>query len=200
MIQINKTSAVNDGFLIFEFQIDDNIPLEFIKDESNYMQIKAESRNGFSFESMQSIELKSLMESFSDENLYKIIDEIYQSNKFNFGMSWILNEKKYSSMYDFIKKNTNINTHIFMDSPGFGFAPHFDNRFVFANFIVNLDDNPISTKFYDYRKNSKLIYEAPKEKGTGVFFLNYENSFHSYMNDTNINRYAMMSSITINLA
>jgi hypothetical protein len=139
------------------------------------------------------------MDSFIDENLYKIIDEIYESNKFMFGMSWILNSKKYDSMYDFVKKHTHINTHIFMDRPGMNFAPHFDNRLVFANFILNLDDNPISTKFYDYGNNSKLIYEAPKEKGTGIFFLNHQNTYHSYNNDTNQNRYAMMSSVILNL-
>jgi hypothetical protein len=156
--------------------------------------------NSFLFDKMHSTEIESLINSFSDENLYKIIDDLYESNKFWFGMSWILNLKKYGSMYDFIKKNTNIITHIFMDRPEMKFAPHFDNRFVFANFILNLDDNPVSTKFYDYRNNSKLIYEAPKEKGMGIFFLNNENSHHSYNNDTNQNRYAMMSTIILNLS
>jgi hypothetical protein len=162
--------------------------------------MKDASRNGFSFDMMHYAEIKPLIDSFADENLYRIVDEIYESNKFIFGMSWILNSKKYDSMYDFVKKHTNINTHIFMDKPGMNFAPHFDNRLVFANFILNLDDNPISTKFYDYGNNSKLIYEAPKEKGTGIFFLNHQNTYHSYNNDTNQNRYAMMSSVILNLS
>jgi hypothetical protein len=199
MIHINKKSPIDDNFLVFEFKIDDYIPVGFIKDESNYLQINDESRNGFSFDMMHSTEIKPLIDSFSDENLYKIIDEIYESNKYTFGRSWILNSNKYNSMYDFIKKNTNIITHIFMDRPEMKFAPHFDNRFVFANFILNLDDNPVSTKFYDYGNNSKLIYEAPKEKGMGIFFLNHESTYHSYNNDTNQNRYAVMSTITLNL-
>ena len=200
MIHINNKSPIEADFLIFEFKIDDYIPVDFIKNKSNYLQMNDKSRNSFLFDKMHSTEIESLINSFSDENLYKIIDDLYESNKFWFGMSWILNLKKYGSMYDFIKKNTNIITHIFMDRPEMKFAPHFDNRLVFANFIVNLDDNPISTKFYDYRNNSKLIYEAPKEKGTGIFFLNNENSYHSYNNDTNQNRYAMMSTITLNLS
>ena len=199
MIHINKKSPIEDTFLVFEFKIDDYIPVDFIKDESNYLQMKDASRNGFSFDMMHSTEIKPLIDSFSDENLYKIIDELYESNKYIFGRSWILNSNKYGSMYEFVKKHTNINTHIFMDRPGMNFAPHFDNRLVFANFILNLDDNPISTKFYDYKNNSKLIYEAPKEKGTGIFFLNHENGMHSYNNDTNQNRYAMMSSVILNL-
>ena len=199
MIHINKKSPIEDTFLVFEFKIDDYIPVDFIKDESNYLQINDESRNGFSFDMMHSTEIKPLIDSFSDENLYKIIDEIYESNKYTFKRSWILNSNKYNSMYDFIKKNTNIITHIFMDRPEMKFEPHFDNRFVFANFILNLDDNPVSTKFYDYGNNSKLIYEAPKEKGMGIFFLNHESTYHSYNNDTNQNRYAMMSTITLNL-
>jgi hypothetical protein len=199
MIHINKKSPIEDTFLVFEFKIDDYIPVGFIKDESNYLQINDESRNGFSFDMMHSTEIKPLIDSFSDENLYKIIDEIYESNKYIFERYWILNSNKYNSMCEFIKKYTKICTHIFMDRPGMKFAPHFDNRHVFANFILNLDDNPISTKFYDYKNNSKLIYEAPKEKGMGIFFLNNENSYHSYNNDTNQNRYAMMSTITLNL-
>ena len=136
MIHINKKSPIQDNFLVFEFKIDDYIPVSFIKDESNYLQMKDASRNGFSFDMMHSAEIKPLLDSFSDENLYKIIDEIYESNKFIFEMSWILNSNKYGSMYDFIKKITHITTHIFMDRPGMNFAPHFDNRIVFANAVL----------------------------------------------------------------
>ena len=200
MITINTQSPINNGFLVFEFKIDDYIPLDFIKDESNYFQMEGALRNAFTFDMMKSTQIESLANAFSDENLYKIIDEIYQNNQTIFGRSWILNLKKYNNMYDFVKKYTTINTHIFMDRPGMELKPHFDNRLVFANFILNLDDNPVSTKFYDYRDNIKLIYEAPKEKGTGIFFLNHENSFHSYINDTNQNRYGLMSTVLLNLS
>jgi hypothetical protein len=199
MIHVNNKSVIDgDGrFLIFECKIDDHIPVDFIKNESNYKKIEDKSRNAFSFEMKEVPEMSSLTNSFSDENIYKIIDELYESNKYWFAMSWTFNRKKYASMYDFMKDNTFIAKTIFMDTPGWDLPAHFDNRLTFGNLIVNLDDNPISTKFHDYRNNNELIYQSPKEKGTGVFFFNTENGCHSYINDTNQNRYVMLIAIIL---
>jgi hypothetical protein len=192
MIHVNNKSVIGDDkFLIFDCKLDDHIPVDFIKKESNYTQIKDKSRNAFE-NTCGRPELQSLVNSFSDENLYKILDELYESNKFWFGMSWTFNRDKYPTMYDFVKNNLIMAKTIFMDTPGWDLPPHFDNRLTFGNLIVNLDDNPISTKFHDYRNDGKLIYESPKEKGTGTLFLNHENGLHSYINDTNQNRYVMV--------
>jgi hypothetical protein len=199
MIHINKIRPINSSPLIFEFEIDDDIPVEYIKDELNYLQIKQNSRNCFDNEKLKEIKIQLLLESFSKENLYKIIANIYESNENEIGKLWPLAKFKYKNIYEFIKENTIITTQIFMDTPGFSLGPHFDNRFVFSNFILNLVDNPISTKFYDYTRNYKLIYEAPKEKGKGIFFLNYENSCHSYKNDSSENRYALISSVNLKI-
>jgi hypothetical protein len=48
-------------------------------------------------------------------------------------------------------------------------------------------------------QNNKLIYEAPNKKGKGVFFLNYENTCHSYINDSFENRYGLISSVNLKL-
>jgi GTPase Era involved in 16S rRNA processing len=199
MINVNNKSVIDDDgrFLIFECKIDDHIPVDFIKNKSNYNQIENKSRNAFSFEIKEVPEMESLTNSFSDENLYKIIDELYESNKFWFAMSWVFNRKKYGSMYEFLKDNTFIAKTIFMDTPGWHLPAHFDNRLTFGNLIINLDDNPISTKFHDYRNNNELIYQSPKEKGTGVIFFNTENSCHSYINDTNQNRYVLLIAIIL---
>jgi len=199
MIHINKTSAINKNFLVFEFEIDDDISVEYIKDESNYFEIKKQSRNNFNNNKLGESKIQSLLESFSNENLYKIINDVYESNEDIMGRIWPIPKFKYKNMYEFVKDTTKITTQIFMDTPEFSLAPHFDNRFVFANFILNLTDNPVSTKFYDYTQNYKLIYEAPKEKGKGIFFLNYENTCHSYINDSFENRYGLISSINLKL-
>ena len=49
MIHVNNKSpiTISDSFLIFECKIDDYIPMDFIKDELNYTQIKDKSRNAF---------------------------------------------------------------------------------------------------------------------------------------------------------
>ena len=195
MIYVNNKSVINDdSFLIFEFKIDDHISVDFIKNELNYKQIKDKSRNTF-INTYDGFQLKYLMKSFSNENLYKIINQLYESNKYWFGMSWKFDSKQYNTMYDFVKDNTFIVKTIFMDTPGFNLNTHFDNRLTFGNFILNLNDNPNSTKFHDYRNNNKIIYEAPTEKGTGVFFLNHENTFHSYIHNGNENRYVMVSTV-----
>jgi hypothetical protein len=198
MIHINKKSLIGNNFLIFEFEIDDDIPVEYIKDELNYVTIKENYRNCFN-NKLGENKIKPLLESFSNENLYKIINDVYEFNENIMGKIWPLATNKYKNMYEFVKDNTTIATQIFMDTPGFSLGPHFDNRFIFANFILNLVDNPVSTKFYDYTQNYKLIYEAPKEKGKGIFFINYENSYHSYKNDSFENRYAIISAITLKM-
>ena len=145
---------------------------------------------------MNTSEFNSLRESFKDENLFNLISEIYENSPHMFGLIWKY-PNKHKNFKEFLEKNIRVISSISMDSPGFELPKHFDNRKVFGNFILNLVDNPNSTKFYDYRKNDKLIYEAPKEKGKGVFFVNYENTFHSYKNDSTINRYVHISSLNL---
>ena len=198
MIHVNQKSPITiaDSFLVFECKIDDFIPVDFIKNESNYTQIKDKSRNAFE-DTGNRPELQSLLNSFSDENLYKMIDELYESNKFWFGMSWTFKRDEYPTMYDFVKDNILMAKTIFMDTPGWELRPHFDNRLTFGNLILNLDDNPISTKFHDYRNNEKIIYESLTEKGTGTLFLNHENGMHSYMNSTTQNRYVLVITMVL---
>lgn len=200
MIHISNERAIDGDFLIFEFEVD-NLPSdEIIMDESNYFYLNESSRNTFDYDKMHSVELKPLMEAFNPDFLYDIVQKIYESNNHIMGRIWPLNENKYGVFSNFLKERVNITTSIFMDTPGFELRTHFDNRFVFANFILNLADNPVSTKFYDYRRNDRLIYEAPYKKGTGVFFVNYENSYHSYKNDSFKNRYALISCMNLNIS
>ena len=199
MIHMQTKQVINDSSLIFEFKIDNIPPKEIIIDELNYSHIKENSRNVFDSKKMYIDELKPLMECFKDEFLYDVVSKIYESNETIMQRLWPFNKNRYGVFGNFLKEYTCIVTSIFLDTPGFKLSKHIDNRFTVANFILNLIDNPVSTKFYDYRNDSKLIYEAPKEKGTGIFFLNYENNYHSYNNDTNENRYAMISSIILNL-
>lgn len=200
MIQVNDKKPIDGDFLIFEFEVDNLPPDEIIMEESNYFSIKENSRNTFDYDKMHLAELKPLVESFNPNFLYSIINTIYESNPTTFGRVWPLNENKYGVFTNFLKEQVNITTSICMDTPGWELKKHFDNRFVFANFILNLVDNPVSTKFYDYRRNDKLIYEAPYKKGTGILFINYENTYHSYKNDSFKNRYALISCMNLNIS
>jgi len=200
MIHIDYKPAIDGDFLIFEFEVD-NLPTdEIIMEESNYFDVKPNSRNIFDYDKMHSNELKPLVESFNSNFLYAILNKIYELNPSTFGRIWPLNEKRYGVFTNFLKEQVNITTSICMDTPGWELKKHFDNRFVFANFILNLVDNPVSTKFYDYRRNDKLIYEAAYKKGTGILFINYENTYHSYKNDSFKNRYALISCMNLNIS
>lgn len=200
MIHISNEKAIDGDFLIFEFEVDNMPSDEIIMNESNYFYNNKGSRNTFDYDKMHSNELKPLIESFNPDFLYNIVNKIYENNPYTFGRIWPLNQQKYGIFTNFLKERVNITTSIFMDTPEFELVKHFDNRLVFANFILNLVDNPVSTKFYDYRKNDRLIYEAPYKKGTGVFFVNYENTYHSYKNDSFKNRYALISCMNLNIS
>ncbi len=200
MIHISNEKAIDGDFLIFEFEVDNMPSDEIIMDDSKYYYVKENSRNTFDYEKMHSTELKPLMEAFSDDFLYDIVNKIYNENPYTMERIWPLNTDRYGVFTNFLKEQVNITTSIFMDTPGFELIKHFDNRLVFGNFILNLIDNPVSTKFYDYTRNDRLIYEAPYKKGTGVFFVNYENTYHSYKNDSFTNRYALISCMNLNIS
>ena len=80
-----------------------------------------------------------------------------------------------------------------VDKPGFEMANHTDNRFVLGVLIINLIDNPqgSSTNF------PMLKYSSPTEKGTGVFFLNHDNTLHSIKQPGPENRIISYQILTI---
>lgn len=65
-------------------------------------------------------------------------------------------------------------TNILLDKPGFNMGVHVDNRYVLGVLIINLQDNPIGSGTYF----PELKYSGPTKKGTGLFFLNNDNTPH----------------------
>ena len=134
MIHINKKSPISTNPLIFEFEIDDDIPVEYIKDESNYFEIKKQSRHNFNNNKLGESKMQSLLESFSNENLYKIIGDVCESNGDIMGRIWPIPTFKYKNMYEFVKDTTTIVTQIFMDTP-------YRNKHVVDDLMKNLNPN-----------------------------------------------------------
>ena len=66
-------------------------------------------------------------------------------------------------------------TNILLDKPGFKMGDHIDNRYVIGVLIINLKDNPIGSGTYF----TELNYGGPTKKGTGLFFLNHDNTKHN---------------------
>tara|TARA_Y100000385_G_C13096050_1_gene641378 strand:+ start:919 stop:1533 length:615 start_codon:yes stop_codon:yes gene_type:complete len=76
---------------------------------------------------------------------------------------------------------------IMHDRDGFNMGSHIDNRTVVGVVIINLQDNPIGsgTSFHRYTDPHNVEdswYQGPTKKGTGVFFLNNWNTWHSVNN------------------
>ena len=94
-------------------------------------------------------------------------------------------------------KNADTDTKIFKDVPGFRMAPHLDNSFMIVNSIINLVDNDNSTTFHDYRDHKRILFRAPKERNTGVIFLNTPGCLHSIENTSDKPRYMMNTSFFI---
>jgi hypothetical protein len=89
----------------------------------------------------------------------------------------------------------NLETMVIMvrDLPTYSLPPHYDNNRVYGVIIINTTDNKNSTIFYN--ENDEIIYINSSEKGKGIFFLNTSKTKHSYINDTNENRYAVICTL-----
>ncbi len=85
------------------------------------------------------------------------------------------------------------NYSLLVDKPGFNMPAHVDNRFVLGVLIINLQDNPVgSGTFFTH-----LDYGGPIKKGTGVFFLNHENTSHSINQPGPGDRFIMYQTLTL---
>ena len=63
------------------------------------------------------------------------------------------------------------------DMKGFSLHKHVDNRFIFGNIIINLEDNEDNTTFWN-SNGQEMTYKASGEKGMGTLFINCEHTLH----------------------
>jgi hypothetical protein len=136
-----------------------------------------------------SSELDFLINSVSTE-LNSVFPEIISKHEQIVRFRWLRESAN-------ILKNANTHTKIFKDVPGFQMSPHLDNSFMIGNAIINLVDNVNSTAFHDYRDHERILFKAPKEKNTGVLFLNTPGCLHSIKNTSDRDRYMMNTSFFI---
>jgi len=206
---------------VFELSID-NVPTDdYIKNGINW-ELK-ESNNDtkripiFELDTETKNKLQPLLEQFSYDNVMNMLDELatINTNMFNY---WGYDKSKPASL--FFRDNLDINISIVKDKPTNRFSPHFDGRNTFGSIIVNLIDNQVGTQFFDYgsacafykkdrttisleqwenRFTDTLIYEAPKEKGKGIFFVNCETTFHGVGVNANTDRERYALFVMLNL-
>ena len=101
-------------------------------------------------------------ELFSIKENYELIDKLYQYNRHD----------SYSSFKEWIKDKVECEQSIVKDINGMKIYSHTDTRIYFGTFVINLKDNTSSTKF-------DIFGYGPKDKGTGIFFLNDISTKHS---------------------
>jgi len=99
-----------------------------------------------------------------------------------------------------LKNKISLSTSILKDLPGHRMGPHLDNEYIFAVLIVNLCKNKSATTFHEINNNLGKIYEAPKEKGKGLLFLNTPGSLHSFENNSDSDRYISYTTFALNLS
>jgi hypothetical protein len=97
-----------------------------------------------------------------------------------------------------MSKQISIYLSLVADLPGYSMSPHLDNRSVYGAGYLNIFDNDpvtvISTKERSlFGINSSEKYHAPGTKGTGVIWLNTENSWHWVKKVTRDRRIIMIS-------
>jgi hypothetical protein len=145
----------------------------------------------------EEIQMSKLLDRLDPKNVVDIFSNLFDENEELFYPQYPYVKTKYKSNKEFIKNFITSNAFAVKDNPTFELPPHVDNRFIFGNIIYNLVDNKTSTKIYGF--NNEVAYEAPKEKGKGIIFLNTERTLHGYENNTDENRYAVICNIYLNV-
>ena len=136
-----------------------------------------------------------------NNHLFKELDNLFSepSNLQKLYQNYPYDKEKYKSPSDYLKTYLTIGFTLIRDNTTFSLESHVDNRFVFGNILINLNDNIDSTFFYKNHQDREVIYKAPKKKGKGVFFLNSEETFHSIKVTQTDTRYMMFAQFFLNL-
>ena len=136
-----------------------------------------------------------------NNHLFKELDNLFSepSNLQKLYQNYPYDKEKYKLPSDYLKTYLTIGFTLIRDNTTFNLESHVDNRFVFGNILINLNDNIDSTFFYKNHQDREVIYKAPKNKGKGVFFLNSEETFHSIKVTQTDTRYMMFAQFFLNL-
>lgn len=100
-------------------------------------------------------------------------------------------------LLSFCKSYFNVHCCVTFDQTTYKLGKHVDNRLIIGNFIINLRDNDDSTKFWLSTYSTDSYYTAPTKKGTGVFFLNTEQTTHSIDIHSEKERSVLMVALTV---
>lgn len=141
------------------------------------------------------IHIKHLQDDFASGT---ILEQVVNINPEHFYTMYPWSYEIYRSHRDFIDQQVRGSGKVIRDLKGHSMTPHFDNRFVMANLIINLADNKDGTVFYKYG-SSEIIFKAPLGVGEGVFFFNNPFTRHNITVDHTEERFIFLGSYTLQI-
>lgn len=126
------------------------------------------------------------------------LDIFYNENNSHlFSHHWPISRENF-------ERSLNISYSIFCDPPSFTMTNHIDNRIEVALSIINLRDNECSTVFHKesmkpmvIKEDYGILHEGPKTRGSGVMFLNVEDTPHSITHSGDNLRYCLFNYLTL---
>jgi hypothetical protein len=192
---IEFTTAFTDSPVVeFAYPVDD---LQSLFDDYRSWQSEAEL-NGLEYTDLRYRLTKScdevagprkLRQSFENSKL-GLVERFLQ----------IDTEKRWPNMPAQISKHITVYAKLVTDLPGYKMSPHLDNRSVYAAGYLNVFDNEsltvVSTQQAVSGSRKVREYHAPGAQGTGVIWLNTENSWH-WVNTVSQDRRIIMISLHI---
>ena len=192
-IKINKNKVYKD-FPIWEVNL-----MNF--DYSTLDNLEWESINTNLYESKTRSIINIPEDNTVNNNLLSELDELFsESSNFNkLYQNYPYDKEKYKLPSDYFKKYLGIGFSLIKDNTTFNLQPHVDNRFVFGNILINLNNNIDSTFFYKNYQDKEVVYKAPQNRGEGVFFINSEETFHSIDITQTDTRYMMFVQLLLNI-
>ena len=128
------------------------------------------------------------------EVIYKALAKVWEESFDTFYKPWPYRTNHFKSPEEFLRYWVLPMKSVYKDEPGYSMHAHYDNRAIFGNIFINMVDNDCSTLFYEQQKPS---WKGPTKKGTGIFFLNDENLYHTINHEGVQDRYILVIPLTL---
>lgn len=141
--------------------------------------------------------LKYMTTNMSQEVIVDEIAKVWEANENMFYKIWPYDKNRFSSPKEFVDYWVFPASNAGVDRPGYRMHPHYDNRVIFGNIIVNLTDNDTSTVFHPPFVHNDELFRAPLEKGKGIFFMNSEDTYHNIVHEGKLNRFTYNVSLIL---
>lgn len=140
-------------------------------------------------------ELEKFISSTLEELNLKFREKLLELSNSDFHHWW---PTEVYECYNFGHTSDLVSAGIFKDSPRFNMGMHIDNGLSLGTSIINLIDQDANTVYYGDNTEDNIIYSGPIKKGTGIIHLNHPELWHSGINNTDQERFILMTYYAVN--